>query len=145
MRPPLASADNRPSGRSIDRRHDGGGDHGGSTMSRKRAPIASLLTVCVLLGFSGVASAQDSIAAGEQVYEEHCASCHGEKLRSTGAMPDLKQQRVEMNALGEFEDPDQFGLLLLGCEITPRRPIDVAHAGNPRAAKLPGRHGWFNG
>ena len=67
-------------------------------MSRKRAPIASLLTVCVLLGFSGVASAQDSIAAGEQVYEEHCASCHGEKLRSTGAMPDLKQQRADSRA-----------------------------------------------
>jgi quinohemoprotein ethanol dehydrogenase len=63
-----------------------------------RVPIAPLLTVCVLLGFSGVASAQDSIAAGEQVYEEHCASCHGERLRSTGAMPDLKQQRADGRA-----------------------------------------------
>ena len=27
---------------------------------------------------------------GAQVYEEHCATCHGEKLRSTGAMPDLR-------------------------------------------------------
>jgi mono/diheme cytochrome c family protein len=95
MRPPLASADSRPSGRSIDRWHAGAGDHGGSTMSRRGAPIASLLTVCVLLGCSAVASAQDPIAAGEQVYEEHCASCHGEKLRSTGAMPDLKEQRAD--------------------------------------------------
>jgi mono/diheme cytochrome c family protein len=67
-------------------------------ISRRRAPIASLLAVCVLLGFSGVASAQDAIAAGEQVYEEHCASCHGEKLRSTGAMPDLKGQRADGRA-----------------------------------------------
>jgi len=38
------------------------------------------------------ASAQDQAAteAGAQVYEEHCATCHGEKLRSTGAMPDLR-------------------------------------------------------
>jgi mono/diheme cytochrome c family protein len=98
MCPPLASAGNTPGGRSIDRRHDGVGDHVGSTMSRRRAPIASLLAVCVLLGFSGVASAQDPIAAGEQVYEEHCASCHGEKLRSTGAMPDLKGQRADGRA-----------------------------------------------
>jgi|EndMetStandDraft_8_1072994.scaffolds.fasta_scaffold122147_2 mono/diheme cytochrome c family protein len=98
MRSPLASADSRPSGRSIDRRRDGVGNHSGSTISGRRAPIASLLTVCVLLGLSDVASAQDPIAAGEQVYEEHCASCHGEKLRSTGAMPDLKQQRADSRA-----------------------------------------------
>src|SRR5262245_7951517 len=98
MRPPLASADSRPSGRSIDRRRDGAGDHGRPTMTGRRTPIAPLLAVCVLLGLSGVASAQDLVAAGEQVYEEHCASCHGEKLRSTGAMPDLKQQRADGRA-----------------------------------------------
>ena len=39
------------------------------------------------------AAAQDQamIEAGERVYEEHCASCHGEKLRSAGAMPDLRE------------------------------------------------------
>jgi quinohemoprotein ethanol dehydrogenase len=38
------------------------------------------------------AAAQDQamVEAGEQVYEEHCASCHGERLRSTGAIPDLR-------------------------------------------------------
>ena len=43
-----------------------------------------------LLAFCAVASAQDQamIEAGEQVYDEHCATCHGEKLRSTGAIPD---------------------------------------------------------
>ena len=35
------------------------------------------------------------IEAGEQVYDEHCASCHGDKLRSTGAMPDLKELRAD--------------------------------------------------
>jgi len=38
------------------------------------------------------------IAAGEQVYDEHCASCHGEKLRSTGAIPYIKEQRADGRA-----------------------------------------------
>jgi quinohemoprotein ethanol dehydrogenase len=48
---------------------------------------------CALLGLCALALAQDRamIEAGEQLYDEHCASCHGEKLRSTGAMPDLKE------------------------------------------------------
>jgi mono/diheme cytochrome c family protein len=37
------------------------------------------------------AGAQDQAAIGEQVYEEHCQSCHGEKLRSAGAIPDLRE------------------------------------------------------
>lgn len=39
----------------------------------------------------GLAPAQEgAVAAGEALYEEHCATCHGERLRSTGAAPDLK-------------------------------------------------------
>ena len=37
------------------------------------------------------AAAQDAAAIGEEVYEQHCQSCHGEKLRSAGAMPDLRE------------------------------------------------------
>jgi quinohemoprotein ethanol dehydrogenase len=46
-----------------------------------------------LLTFSPSARAQDraAIEAGEQVYADNCATCHGDKLRSTGAMPDLKE------------------------------------------------------
>jgi mono/diheme cytochrome c family protein len=36
------------------------------------------------------ANAQDQAAIGEEVYEQHCQSCHGEKLRSAGALPDLR-------------------------------------------------------
>jgi quinohemoprotein ethanol dehydrogenase len=53
---------------------------------------------CVVLGACADARAQDWIAAGEQVYEEHCATCHGAKLRSTGAIPDLKQQKADGRA-----------------------------------------------
>ena len=55
-------------------------------------PLAASLIAAALL-LSGIhASAQDQamIDAGAQVYEEHCATCHGEKLRSAGAMPDLR-------------------------------------------------------
>ena len=49
---------------------------------------------------SAPAMAQDraAIEAGESVYDEHCANCHGAKLRPTGAMPDLKQQKAEGRA-----------------------------------------------
>ena len=53
---------------------------------------------CVVLGAWADAPAQDQIEAGEQVYEEHCASCHGVKLRRTGAMPDLKEQKADGRA-----------------------------------------------
>lgn len=54
----------------------------------------------VLIGTCLAAPAQDraAIEAGEQVYDEHCASCHGPKLRSTGSMPDLKQQKADGRA-----------------------------------------------
>ena len=57
-------------------------------------------TACVLLAACADARAQDqaAIESGEQVYEEHCASCHGLKLRPTGAMPDLKQQKADGRA-----------------------------------------------
>jgi quinohemoprotein ethanol dehydrogenase len=47
--------------------------------------------ICVNL-----AHAQEgAVAAGEALYEEHCATCHGERLRPTGAAPDLKNLSVD--------------------------------------------------
>jgi quinohemoprotein ethanol dehydrogenase len=56
---------------------------------------------------SAPCAAQDpaAIEAGEQVYEEHCQSCHGEKLRSAGVVPDLR-------ALGE-NDRAKFDTMVL--------------------------------
>jgi quinohemoprotein ethanol dehydrogenase len=67
-------------------------------MMRKSKPVVALIAAWPLLCFSLAAPAQDLVAAGEQVYDEHCASCHGEKLRSTGAIPDLKEQRADGRA-----------------------------------------------
>jgi quinohemoprotein ethanol dehydrogenase len=46
-----------------------------------------------LIPNSAIALAQDQaqIEAGEQLYDEHCATCHGEQLRTTGSAADLKQ------------------------------------------------------
>ncbi len=43
------------------------------------------------IAMSTHAAAQDQAAIGEEVYEQHCQSCHGEKLRSAGAIPDLRE------------------------------------------------------
>ena len=51
---------------------------------------ARLIAALGLLVAPAWAQDQAAIEAGAQVYEEHCATCHGEKLRSTGAMPDLR-------------------------------------------------------
>ena len=53
---------------------------------------------CVVLGARADAPAHDQIEVGEQVYEEHCATCHGVKLRRTGAIPDLKEQKADGRA-----------------------------------------------
>lgn len=56
--------------------------------------VIGMLTVAV----SAAAQDQAMIEAGEQVYDEHCATCHGEKLRSAGVIPDLRE-------LGEKDRP----------------------------------------
>jgi len=40
---------------------------------------------------AALAQDQAAIEAGENLYDEHCASCHGEKLRSAGVIPDLRE------------------------------------------------------
>jgi len=53
--------------------------------------IASRVGALLLtLTWSGAALAQ-SASAGAEIYEENCATCHGERLRPTGAAPDLKK------------------------------------------------------
>jgi len=66
--------------------------------------IICLVYFCSLLGLSVTAtSAQDATAiqAGETLYAEHCAECHGEKLRDSGSFPDLREMRADQRR--EFE------------------------------------------
>jgi mono/diheme cytochrome c family protein len=84
-----------------------------SGLSGERLMRACLTSCCVLLGWITFALAQDrgTAEAGEQLYEEHCATCHGEKLRGTGSMPDLRElgadartrfDQVMMNGKGQM-------------------------------------------
>jgi cytochrome c6 len=54
-----------------------------------------------LAGLFGTASAQDpaAIEAGQALYAEHCAECHGENLRSSGSVPDLRDLREDQRSL----------------------------------------------
>jgi len=44
------------------------------------------------------ALAQGDAAAGAEVYEKNCSECHGEKLESSGAIPDLRELRASDRA-----------------------------------------------
>jgi mono/diheme cytochrome c family protein len=55
------------------------------------APSMRKLLLAGLIALASPAAAQDQAAIGEEVYEQHCQSCHGEKLRSAGAIPDLRE------------------------------------------------------
>ena len=66
--------------------------------------MRELLVVGLLL-VTAHAHAQDAAAIGEEVYEQHCQSCHGEKLRSAGAIPDLRD-------LGE-SDREKFDTMVM--------------------------------
>ena|SRR5271166_3790327 len=62
--------------------------------------LCTSLAVCTLVFAGTGTAAQDraAVEAGEQVYVEHCATCHGAKLRATGAIPDLKQLKADGRA-----------------------------------------------
>ena len=68
----------------------------GRTMTSLRMTIAAS---AVVLSF-GTALAQNQAAmeAGEMLYAENCAECHGENLRSSGSIPDLRDLRQDQRA-----------------------------------------------
>ncbi len=76
----------------------------------------------LMLGFvvvtTPVRAQEGDVEAGAAVYEENCAICHGEKLRATGAAPDLKglgaDQRAKFDMLvsqGKGQMPSWEGIL----------------------------------
>src|SRR4030095_10042942 len=62
---------------------------------------ASIL-IGVLMTAPAVAQDRAQIEAGAEVYEMHCATCHGERLRNTGAAFDLLQ--LKPNERARFEE-----------------------------------------
>jgi len=66
-------------------------DNGELEIMRRLSGATALMSLYTL------AAAQDQvqIATGAALYDEHCAMCHGEKLRSSGVVPDLRELRPE--------------------------------------------------
>src|SRR3954465_14772825 len=58
--------------------------------------LFSAIIIGALICGSAIALAQDQaqIEAGEHPFHEHCATCHGEQLRTTGSAADLKELRA---------------------------------------------------
>jgi len=54
-----------------------------------------------------VAQDRAKIEAGAEVYDMHCATCHGERLRSTGVAPDLLQ--LKPNERARFDETVKDG------------------------------------
>jgi mono/diheme cytochrome c family protein len=62
-----------------------------------RLTCIGLLVGATILG-AVPARAQSAAEAGRDVYAEHCAPCHGERLNATGAAPDLKRLGADQRA-----------------------------------------------
>lgn len=73
------------------------------------AKVFALSAAVAVISATGAARAQDqaAIEGGEQIYEQHCQTCHGENLRSAGVVPDLRD-------LGADERPRFEGMVLKG-------------------------------
>jgi mono/diheme cytochrome c family protein len=56
--------------------------------------VAFLVGTALLADIAAV-RAESAADAGRDVYAEHCAQCHGERLVATGAAPDLKLLRAD--------------------------------------------------
>jgi mono/diheme cytochrome c family protein len=59
--------------------------------------VGFLVSAAVLAHIASV-RAQSASDAGRELYAEHCALCHGERLMATGAAPDLKLLRADQRA-----------------------------------------------
>ena len=58
--------------------------------------MRKLFSVLVLpLLYSLPAAAQDLVQAGETLYGQHCAECHGPRLRNPGISFDLKELKAD--------------------------------------------------
>ena len=89
--------------------------------------ILASLIAGALIATCAPAAAQDAAAVGEEVYEQHCQSCHGEKLRSAGAIPDLRE-------LGA-NDREKFDKMVMDCLLyTSPSPRDRQKSRMPSSA-----------
>ena len=70
----------------------------------------------------------DAIAAGQNIFEEHCSKCHGENAEGTRKRPSLRTERVQKEA-----SPGDLHWLLINGNM---------RKGMPSWAKLPDPQLW---
>jgi mono/diheme cytochrome c family protein len=56
---------------------------------------AGLIVSALVIVSAALAQDRAKVAAGAEVYATHCAACHGERLRATGAGFDLLKLRPD--------------------------------------------------
>lgn len=58
----------------------------------------ALVIFACLAAAAPLCAQEGDVEAGAAAYEENCSTCHGEKLRPTGAAPDLKLLGADQRA-----------------------------------------------
>jgi mono/diheme cytochrome c family protein len=63
----------------------------------RRIRIAAVISLLLALASVHCADAEESVAQGERVYENYCATCHGEQLQnnSSGLTFDLRRLKAD--------------------------------------------------
>jgi mono/diheme cytochrome c family protein len=69
--------------------------------------LPATILIGALMTAPAVAQDRAKIEAGAEVYDMHCATCHGERLRNTGAAFDLLQ--LKPNERARFDEAVKDG------------------------------------
>jgi mono/diheme cytochrome c family protein len=69
--------------------------------------LRAIIVIGALMTAPAMAQDRAKIEAGAEVYDMHCATCHGERLRNTGVAPDLLQ--LKPNERARFEEAVKDG------------------------------------
>jgi mono/diheme cytochrome c family protein len=65
-------------------------------------PLMAVVALAIAIGVAPAFTAdRDLIEAGHQLYDVHCASCHGERLQNPGSSFDLRE--LHPNERSRFE------------------------------------------
>jgi mono/diheme cytochrome c family protein len=69
--------------------------------------VPASILIGVLMTAPAIAQDRAKVEAGAEVYDMHCATCHGERLRNTGAAFDLLQ--LKPNERARFDEAVKDG------------------------------------
>jgi mono/diheme cytochrome c family protein len=69
--------------------------------------VPASILIGLLMTAPAIAQDRAKVEAGAEVYDMHCATCHGERLRNTGAAFDLLQ--LKPNERARFDEAVKDG------------------------------------